>query len=104
MTRGTLAFSASLYLLGLAPFGVVIVHPGVPSRRCVHVNRLIGTIVIGGSVGRAVDWIGPSQTLAAIAWHRHTSASVMNDGVIDASLRVGHLKNGGLLKIGRAHV
>src|SRR3546814_1213423 len=59
----------------------------------------MGTIGIGGAVGRAVDWIGPSQTLAAIAWHRHTSSSVMNDGVIDASLRVGHLKNGGLLII-----
>src|SRR3546814_3175003 len=59
----------------------------------------MGTIGIGGAVGRAVDWIGPSQTLAAIAWHRHTSSSVMNDGVIDASLRVGHLKNGDLLII-----
>src|SRR3546814_20934807 len=57
----------------------------------------MGTIGIGGAVGRAVDWIGPSQTLAGIAWHRHTSSSVMNDGVLDASLRVGHLKNGGLL-------
>src|SRR3546814_8558170 len=55
-------------------------------------TTLFRSIGIGGAVGRAVDWIGPSQTLAAIAWHRHTSSSVMNDGVIDASLRVGHLK------------
>src|SRR3546814_19205723 len=62
-------------------------------------TTLFRSIGIGGAVGRAVDWNGPSQTLAAIAWHRHTSSSVMNDGVIDASLRVGHLKNGGLLII-----
>src|SRR3546814_20302290 len=59
----------------------------------------MGTICIGGAWGIDVVGIGPPLTLASIAGHRHTASSVMNDVVIDASLRVGHLKNGGLLII-----